>query len=66
MEEVEAGASMAIDFGATKDDELTIKSNGAFRKSFKFDAVFGPKADQGNNNGLQGEISIEFLNKVAP
>lgn len=47
-EEIAVGASMAIDFGAVKDDELTVKSNSAFRKSFKFDAVFGPQADQGN------------------
>lgn len=46
-EEIANGASMAIDFGT--DAELTVKCSGALRKSFKFDAVFGPQADQGNN-----------------
>lgn len=46
-EEIADGASMAIDFGT--DSELSVKSNGALKKSFKFDAVFGPQADQGNN-----------------
>ncbi|CAB4277106.1 unnamed protein product [Prunus armeniaca] len=45
-EEVAAGASMAIDFESAKDGELNIKSNGATRRTFKFDAVFGPQADQ--------------------
>ncbi|WOH03074.1 hypothetical protein DCAR_0522466 [Daucus carota subsp. sativus] len=43
-EEIADGASMAIDFGT--DSELSVKSNGALKKSFKFDAVFGPQADQ--------------------
>lgn len=38
---------MAIDFESAKDGELTVKSNGATRKAFKFDAVFGPQAGQG-------------------
>ncbi|KAF3649997.1 Kinesin-4 [Capsicum annuum] len=45
-EETAAGASMAIDFEAAKDGELTVKSNGMFKKAFKFDAVFSPQADQ--------------------
>ncbi|KAA8524934.1 hypothetical protein F0562_011428 [Nyssa sinensis] len=45
-EEIAAGASMAIDFEAAKDGELTVKSNGAPKKTFKFDAVFGPQANQ--------------------
>ncbi|KAL8144863.1 hypothetical protein AgCh_003179 [Apium graveolens] len=43
-EEIADGASMAIDFGT--DADLTVKSNGALKKLFKFDAVFGPQADQ--------------------
>lgn len=39
---------MAIDFESEKDGELTVLSNGAPKKTFKFDAVFGPQADQGN------------------
>lgn len=39
---------MAIDFESAKDGELTVISNGAPKKIFKFDAVFGPQADQGN------------------
>ena len=46
-EEIAAGASMAIDFESAKDGELTVKSNGAPKKTFKFDAVFGPQANQG-------------------
>ncbi|XVF79477.1 hypothetical protein PTKIN_Ptkin14bG0225700 [Pterospermum kingtungense] len=45
-EEIAAGASMAIDFESAKDGELTVISNGAPKKTFKFDAVFGPQADQ--------------------
>ncbi|KAK2968705.1 hypothetical protein RJ640_005892, partial [Escallonia rubra] len=45
-EECSAGASMAVEFEAAKDGELTVKGNGAPKKTFKFDAVFGPQADQ--------------------
>ncbi|XP_077253842.1 kinesin-like protein KIN-14Q [Tasmannia lanceolata] len=45
-EEIAAGASMAIDFEAAKDGELTVKANGAPKKVFKFDSVFCPQADQ--------------------
>lgn len=47
-EETAAGASMAIDFEAAKDGELTVKSNGMSKKTYKFDAIFSPQADQGN------------------
>ena len=47
-EEIDSGASMAIDFESAKDGELIVKSNGAPKKTFKFDAVFGPEANQGN------------------
>ncbi|KAF8026028.1 hypothetical protein BT93_F2753 [Corymbia citriodora subsp. variegata] len=46
VDEIAAGASVAIDFESSNEGELTIKSNGAFRRNFKFDAVFGPQADQ--------------------
>ncbi|KAJ8527769.1 hypothetical protein K7X08_015220 [Anisodus acutangulus] len=45
-EETAAGASMAIDFEAAKDGELTVKSNGTSKKTFKFDAIFNPQANQ--------------------
>ncbi|KAJ6332750.1 hypothetical protein OIU77_008744 [Salix suchowensis] len=45
-EEVAAGASMTIDFESAKDGELTVMSNGLPKKTFKFDAVFGPRANQ--------------------
>ncbi|MCD7473626.1 hypothetical protein HAX54_015684 [Datura stramonium] len=45
-EETAAGASMAVDFEAAKDGELTIKSNGMSKKTFKFDAIFSPQANQ--------------------
>ncbi|KAI5605791.1 hypothetical protein BDE02_01G375700 [Populus trichocarpa] len=45
-EEVAAGALVTIDFESAKDGELTVMSNGLPRKTFKFDAVFGPQANQ--------------------
>lgn len=39
---------MVVDFESAKDGELIVKSNGAPRRIFKFDAVFGPQANQGN------------------
>ncbi|XP_039001539.1 kinesin-like protein KIN-14Q [Hibiscus syriacus] len=45
-EEIAARASMAIDFESAKDGELSVISNGAPKKTFKFDAVFGPQAEQ--------------------
>ncbi|KAJ7981977.1 Kinesin-like protein [Quillaja saponaria] len=45
-EEMTAGATMAIDFECAKDGELAVKSNGALRKTFKFDSVFSPQVDQ--------------------
>ncbi|KAM2280141.1 hypothetical protein ACFX1S_040896 [Malus domestica] len=56
-DEVAAGASMAIDFESTKDGELTVKSNGVTRKTFKFNAVFGSQAEQ----GMQTMIDELFL-----
>ncbi|CAN4097012.1 unnamed protein product [Withania somnifera] len=46
-EETAAGALMAIDFEAAKDGELTVKANGTSKRTFKFDAIFSPQADQG-------------------
>ncbi|CAL0310234.1 unnamed protein product [Lupinus luteus] len=45
-EELTTGASMTIDFESAKDGELTVMSNAAPRKSFKFDAIFSPQAEQ--------------------
>ncbi|KAI3774833.1 hypothetical protein L1987_49395 [Smallanthus sonchifolius] len=45
-EEIAEGASMAFDFEASKDGELRVKSNIAFKKNFKFDSVFGPESSQ--------------------
>ncbi|CAN1841442.1 Kinesin-like protein KIN-14Q [Linum perenne] len=45
-EEVEAGASMAIDFESAKAGELTVFSNGVPKKTFKFDSIFSPQANQ--------------------
>ncbi|GAB4834381.1 hypothetical protein Ancab_032635 [Ancistrocladus abbreviatus] len=45
--EIAMGASVVIDFDAAKDGELTLRSNGCPKKTFKFDAVFfGLEADQ--------------------
>ncbi|CAJ1958030.1 unnamed protein product [Sphenostylis stenocarpa] len=45
-EEITSGATMALDFESAKDGELTVMSNGAPKKTFKFDAVFHPQAEQ--------------------
>ncbi|KVH93162.1 Kinesin-like protein KIFC3 [Cynara cardunculus var. scolymus] len=45
-EEIAEGASMAFDFEASRDGELRVKSNVAFKRNFKFDAVFSPQANQ--------------------
>ncbi|KAJ6301141.1 hypothetical protein OIU77_015450 [Salix suchowensis] len=45
-DEVTAGALVTIDFESAKDGELKVMSNGLPRKTFKFDAVFGPQANQ--------------------
>ncbi|XP_042025542.1 kinesin-like protein KIN-14Q isoform X1 [Salvia splendens] len=44
--EIDGGASVAVDFEAARDGEITVKSNGVSKKTFKFDAVFSPEADQ--------------------
>ncbi|XP_028761057.1 kinesin-like protein KIN-14Q isoform X2 [Neltuma alba] len=44
--EITAGLTMAMGFESAKDGELTVMSNGAPRKTYKFDSVFGPQADQ--------------------
>ncbi|XP_073039673.1 kinesin-like protein KIN-14Q [Primulina eburnea] len=45
-EELAGGASQVVDFESAKDGELTIKSNGISKKTFKYDAVFSPEANQ--------------------
>ncbi|KAH1051725.1 Kinesin-like protein KIN-14Q [Glycine max] len=45
-EEISAGATMALHFEFAKDGDLTVMSNGAPKRNFKFDAVFGPQAEQ--------------------
>ncbi|XP_038880393.1 kinesin-like protein KIN-14Q isoform X2 [Benincasa hispida] len=47
-EEIASGAPMVVDFESAKDGELIVKSNGAPRRIFKFDAVFGPQINQGD------------------
>ncbi|XP_054816089.1 kinesin-like protein KIN-14Q isoform X2 [Prosopis cineraria] len=44
--EITAGLTMAVGFESAKDGELTVMSNGTPRKTYKFDSVFGPQADQ--------------------
>lgn len=46
--EIDGGASVAVDFEAARDGEITVKSNGVSKKTFKFDAVFSPEAEQSN------------------
>ena len=38
---------MALDFESAKDGDLTVMSNGAPKRTFKFDVVFGPQDEQG-------------------
>ncbi|KAL9232510.1 hypothetical protein vseg_007617 [Gypsophila vaccaria] len=45
-EEIIMGARVSVDFESARNGELAIRSNGCPRKTFKFDAVFGPQADQ--------------------
>lgn len=47
-DEIDGGAALAVDFEAAKDGEITMKSNGISKKTFKFDAIFSPEADQSN------------------
>nr|GEZ28123.1 kinesin motor domain-containing protein [Tanacetum cinerariifolium] len=41
--EIVEGASVAFDFEGSKDGELSVKSNVAYKKNFKFDSVFSLK-----------------------
>lgn len=45
-QEVATGAGVVVDFLLARDGEITIKSNGLPKRTFKFDAVFCPQADQ--------------------
>ncbi|XP_010537662.1 PREDICTED: uncharacterized protein LOC104812281 [Tarenaya hassleriana] len=45
-DEIAAGTSLAFDVESAKDGELVVMSNGVPKKTFKFDAVFGPQASQ--------------------
>ncbi|XP_058722750.1 kinesin-like protein KIN-14Q [Vicia villosa] len=45
-EEIKGGATVALDFDSSKEGELTVMSNGSSKKTFKFDAVFGPQVEQ--------------------
>ena len=38
---------MVVDFESAKDGELSVKSNGFVKKTFKFDSVFCPQTYQG-------------------
>eukprot|EP00257_Ricinus_communis_P023196 XP_015583116.1 kinesin-like protein KIN-14Q isoform X1 [Ricinus communis] len=60
-EEVASGDSMAIDFESAKDGELTVISNGLPRKTFKFDAVFSPEADQADVFGDTAPFATSVL-----
>ncbi|KAH9605111.1 hypothetical protein KSS87_019846 [Heliosperma pusillum] len=45
-EEIVTGARVSVDFESARNGELIIRSNGCPRKTYKFDAVFNPQADQ--------------------
>ncbi|PON67278.1 Kinesin-like protein [Parasponia andersonii] len=45
-EEIAAGASVVVDFESANDGELSVKSNGVVKKTFKYDAVFCPQTNQ--------------------
>ncbi|XP_040385260.1 kinesin-like protein KIN-14R isoform X2 [Oryza brachyantha] len=45
-EEIEEGASMAVDFESVKDGEIIVRGHVSSKKVFKFDSVFSPEEDQ--------------------
>uniref|UniRef100_A0A0E0MPM0 Kinesin-like protein n=1 Tax=Oryza punctata TaxID=4537 RepID=A0A0E0MPM0_ORYPU len=45
-EEIEEGASLAVDFESAKDGELIVRGHVSSKKVFKFDSVFNPEEDQ--------------------
>jgi kinesin family member C2/C3 len=45
-DEIEEGASTAIDFESAKDGELIVRGHVSSKKVFKFDSVFSPGEDQ--------------------
>ena len=59
-EEIASGAPMVVDFESAKDGELIVKSNGAPKRVFKFDAVFGPQANQGNLETFSSVLDVMY------
>ncbi|KAL5205447.1 hypothetical protein ABZP36_033656 [Zizania latifolia] len=45
-EEIEEGASVAVDFESAKDGELVVRGHVSSKKVFRFDSVFSPEEDQ--------------------
>ncbi|KAG8092880.1 hypothetical protein GUJ93_ZPchr0012g21949 [Zizania palustris] len=45
-EEIEEGASMAVDFESAKGGELIVRGHVSSKKVFRFDSVFSPEEDQ--------------------
>ncbi|KAG4933647.1 hypothetical protein JHK87_047649 [Glycine soja] len=51
-DEIYAGATVTLDFESAKDGDLTVMSNGAPKRTFKFDVVFGPQDEQATHGGF--------------
>ncbi|PKU71568.1 Kinesin-4 [Dendrobium catenatum] len=64
LEEISRGEDMAIDFESAKDGELLVKTNGAPKKVFKFDAVFVPEEDQEGARGVNFRTLEELFRVV--
>ncbi|GKA60219.1 kinesin, motor domain-containing protein [Tanacetum coccineum] len=63
-EEIADGASVAFDFEGSKDGELKVKSNVAFKKNFKFDPVFSLKQPKAMFLRIHPHLQHRFLMDV--
>lgn len=53
---------MVVDFESAKDGELSVKSNGVVKKTFKFDSIFCPQTDQGTKAmKLEKIFTVHFI-----
>ncbi|GJR40209.1 kinesin-like protein KIN-14Q isoform X2 [Tanacetum coccineum] len=62
--EIAEGASVAFDLEGSKDGELKVKSNVAFKKNFKFDLVFSLKQPKAMFLRIHPHLQHRFLMDV--
>ena len=60
-QEVAEGVVSVAEFDTAKDSEISIRTNGAPKKVFKFDSVFTPEADQGKHVSVDKCRIIELF-----